>query len=86
MGESRDGSEAWLSTSIPAPTPHPYLPLPGGKGQYLTGVLKQGEESIMRKSDQQSRPSAALRKFLGFATGLLIFLLLVILGQLLSLL
>jgi len=40
----------------------------------------------MKKSDQQSRPSADFRKFLGFATGLLIFLLLVLLGQLLSLL
>jgi hypothetical protein len=40
----------------------------------------------MRKLDQQLRPSTDLRKFLGFATGLLIFFLLVILGQLLGLL
>jgi hypothetical protein len=40
----------------------------------------------MRRSDQQSRPSAALRQFLGFATGLLIFVLLLLFGQILGLL
>jgi hypothetical protein len=35
----------------------------------------------MRKPDEPSRPSAASRKFLGFVTGLLIFLLLLILGR-----
>jgi hypothetical protein len=48
--------------------------------------MKEEEESIRRKSEQQSRPSAAFRQFLGFATGLLIFLLLLILGQILGLL
>jgi hypothetical protein len=41
---------------------------------------------MMRKLDQPSGPSAACRKFLGFITGLLIFLSLVILGRKLGLL
>src|SRR5262249_25527891 len=44
--------------------------------------MEKGEKSIM-KQYQQSRPPANPSKFLGFATGLLIFLLLVILGQIL---
>jgi hypothetical protein len=35
-GEARGGSR---SPSLPPP-PHPNLPPPGGKGQYLTGALE----------------------------------------------
>jgi hypothetical protein len=41
MGEGRGGGEVWhgsWSPSLPLP-PHPNLPPPGGKGQYLTDVL-----------------------------------------------
>src|SRR5262249_27716226 len=38
-GEGRGGGEARVSTSIPATTPHPSLPPPGGKEQYVTGIL-----------------------------------------------
>ena len=45
-------------------------------------TMEKGEKSIM-KQYQQSRPPATPSKLLGFATGLLIFLLLVILGHIL---